>query len=60
MKTETWIPQRNELVKWNGKLHRIISVDMGGKCKIKVFSTTNRITKKFSGIDINELERCEN
>lgn len=57
IKEIVWHPEKNELVKWNGKLHRIISVSMAGKCKIKVFSTTNRITKKFSDIDIDDLEK---
>ena len=55
---KTWIPQPNETVRWNGKLFTIISCDMGGKCKIKAFTTTRRITKKFSDIDINELEKA--
>jgi hypothetical protein len=56
MKT-IWIPKLNELVKWQGKLFNFISVDSEGKCKIKQFTTTKRITKKFSNIDISELER---
>lgn len=50
------IPQPNTLVRFNGKLFVIISCNLGGKCKIKGFTTTKRITKKFSDIDISELE----
>jgi len=57
MKTN-WIPQPNELVRWQGKLFNVISVDMGGKCKIKGFTTTRRIAKKFI-VDISELTQCE-
>jgi hypothetical protein len=53
-----WIPQPKELVKWQDKLFSIISIDMGGKCKIKAFTTTRRITKKFI-VDISELTKCE-
>lgn len=56
--TKTWIPKSNELVKWNGKLFTIISCDLGGKCKIKAFTTTRRITKKFSDIDVSELQKA--
>lgn len=55
MKTN-WIPKQNELVEWQGKLFNIISVDMGGKCKIKGFTTTRRITKKFT-VDVSELKQ---
>lgn len=60
MTTTNWIPQPNEIVKWNGKLFKIISVDLGGKCKIKQFTTTQRISKKFAGIDISELSKINN
>lgn len=52
----TWIPKPNELVRWQGKLFTVISVNMGGKCKIKKFTTTRRISEKLSNIDISELE----
>ena len=55
MKTN-WIPKQNELVEWQGKLFNIIYVDMGGKCKIKGFATTRRITKKFT-VDVSELKQ---
>lgn len=57
MENNTWIPKPDQIVKWKNKLFTIISCDMGGKCKIKQFTTTRRITKKFSGIDISELEK---
>lgn len=57
MKNTNWIPEPKELVEWKGKLFNIISVDMGGKCKIKAFTTTKRIAKKFSNIDISELTK---
>ncbi len=57
MNTLTWFPKVNEMVHWNGKLFIVISCDMGGKCKIKKFTTTRRITEKFSGIDICELQQ---
>lgn len=57
MTTQIWIPKPNETIRWKGKLFTIISCNMGGKCKIKQFSTTGRITKKFSDIDISELEK---
>ncbi len=57
--TTNWIPQPNELVRWNGKLFNIISVDLGGKCKIKQFTTTRRIGKKFSNIDVKELQKVD-
>jgi hypothetical protein len=59
MAKTTWIPQPNELVRWNGKLFNIISVDLGGKCKIKQFTTTIRIGKKFSNIDVSELQKVD-
>ena len=54
------IPKPNEFVKWNEKLFVVISVDMGGKCKIKQFTTTRRISKIFSGVDISELRNVSN
>ena len=58
MTTKNWIPQPNELVRWNGKLFNIISVDLGGKCKIKVLTTTRR-SKNFSNIDVSELQKVD-
>lgn len=58
---KNWIPNQNELVrlKANNKLCVIISVDMGGKCKLKEFTTTKRITKKYSNIDISEINKLK-
>jgi len=55
--TTIWIPKPNELVKFNGKLHRVISCNFGGKCIIKKFSSTNRSLPLIKDIDISELER---
>jgi len=52
MKKSNWFPAPNELVKFRGQLFNIISVDMGGKCKIKQSKTR----KVLSNIDISELE----
>jgi hypothetical protein len=60
MNNKTWIPEPNELVRWQGKLHRVVSVDLGGKCKIKRITTTKRITKTMSNIDISELQNMNN
>lgn len=57
MKTTTWIPKPHEIVKYKGKLFTIISCNLGGKCKIKMFNTTARNTKRFFDIDISELEK---
>ena len=59
MTNKNWIPQPNELVRCKGKLFNIISVDLGGKCKIKQFTTTRRIGKKFSNIDVSELQKVD-
>ena len=56
MKNQNWIPKENQLVKWNGKLFNVISVSMGGKCNLRGFTTTRRITKRFKDVDINELQ----
>lgn len=55
MNSISWIPKANELVRWNNKLFIVISCDLGGKCKIKGFTTTKRITKTLRNIDISEL-----
>lgn len=57
MTNQIWIPKEKELVKWKGKLYTVISVNLGGKCNLKQFSTTSRITKKISEVDISELEK---
>ena len=46
-----WIPQPNEQIKWHNKLWKIISVDMGGKCKIKK-------NRKTLIVDVSELISC--
>lgn len=50
IKNQNWIPKENELVNWNGKLFNVISVNMGGKCNLKAFTTTRR------DVDINEIQ----
>jgi hypothetical protein len=52
-----WIPKPGESVRWNGKLFNVISVNLGGQCRIKGHTTTGRITKKFT-VDISELTPC--
>lgn len=55
--TQAWIPNPNEIVEWQGKLHKVISVNLGGKCVIKKITTTKRITKIIKDIDISELKQ---
>jgi len=59
MKTTNWIPQPNELVRFNGKLFNIISINLDNKCTIKQFTSTKRIGKKFSNINISELQKID-
>jgi len=40
---------------FNGKLHRVITCNLGGKCTLKKFSTTNRSLPLIKDIDISEL-----
>ena len=49
------IPKKNQLVMFNGKLHRVITCNLGGKCTLKKFSTTNRSLPLIKDIDISEL-----
>lgn len=56
MKKQLWIPRPNELVRWNGKFCIIIYVDLDGKCRIKDYTTTHWLTKRFT-VDVSELER---
>jgi hypothetical protein len=51
---KNWIPKPEELVRWQGKLYTVISVDFGGKVKIKKFTTTRRISEKYI-VDVSEL-----
>jgi hypothetical protein len=51
----TAIPIPNQLVSFKGKLYRVLSVNMGGKCKIKQVTTTRRFSKVLTEVDINDL-----
>jgi hypothetical protein len=46
MKKVNWIPKKDDLVMWQGKKVRIVSVDMGGKCRVRTFAFT---------VDVSEL-----
>ena len=54
---QAWIPNPNEIVEWQDKLHRVISVNFGGKCVIRKITTTKRIPKIIKDIDISELKQ---
>jgi hypothetical protein len=53
-KLEQWLPQPNETIRFNGKLFNFISIDFGGKCKIKDLKSK----KVLSNIDISELQKA--
>ena len=57
MKATNWIPKPSDLVRWEGKIFKIVSIDLGGKCRIKQFTTTKRIGKTFTEIDVSELKK---
>jgi hypothetical protein len=50
------IPKQGELVKWHGKEFRVISVNLGGKCKIKKTLLPHK-NKVYTDVDISELTR---
>jgi len=53
-KLEQWLPQPNQKILFNGKLFNFISIDFGGKCKIKDLKSK----KVLSNIDISELQKA--
>lgn len=53
----TWIPDNNEIVEYKGKLYRVISVNLGGKCVLKQVTTTRRIGKIIKDVDVSELKK---
>ena len=59
-KSINWIPQEKELVKWRDKLYVVLSVNLGGKCKIKQFTLSKRMSRVFTDIDVSELSRVKN
>ena len=59
MKNTIWIPKPNELVCWKGRIYKVISCNLGGKCTLKHFTTTKRITQKFSDVDVSELTKIQ-
>lgn len=54
-----WIPKSREIVRYKEKLYWVIGCNLGGKCVIKEFATTSRITKKIKDIDISELQKVK-
>jgi hypothetical protein len=51
MKTQTWIPNKNEEVLWNNAPWKVLSVNMGGKC------TLRKIGRVVKDVDLSELSQ---
>ena len=54
------IPQPHDMVEYKGKLYFVISVNLGGKCKLKQLTTTKRIGATLLNIDINDIKVISN
>ena len=53
MNNTNWTPKINEIVKWQGNLYRVISINMSGECELA--TSQDGVTQIQSGIDISEL-----
>ena len=57
MKNLTWIPQKNEVVTFNNQPHKLLSMDMGGKCTVRLM--VGKARKVIKNVDLSELSKIE-
>jgi hypothetical protein len=57
MKTQTWIPNKNEVVLWNSAPWKVLSVNMGGKCTLKQIPLSRKIGRVVKDVDLSELSQ---
>jgi len=56
MKTQTWIPEKNEVVTFQGQPHKLLSMNMGGKCSLRLM--VGKAKKVVKGVDLSELKKA--
>lgn len=55
MKTQTWIPNKNEVVLWNYAPWKVLSVNIGGKCTLRQIPLSRKIGRIVKDVDLSEL-----
>ena len=55
--TKQWIPEPREIVIYNGRGYRFLSMNLAGKCTIKQIPLSRKIGKIHRDIDISELSK---
>lgn len=53
-----WIPKPGEIVMCAGKLYKLVSMDLGGTCKIKQLSATAKFPET-KVVDIRDIFKTE-
>lgn len=56
METKVWIPKPGEEVLFNGHLVKVISCNLGGKCKLKRHLLPHK-GRVINDVDISELKQ---
>jgi hypothetical protein len=54
--TTTFIPQLGDLVIYQTLLWRVVRISLGGKCTLRKYSNTRRLTKGVTA-DISEITK---
>ena len=55
MKTQKWIPEKNEIVIYNTLPHKVLSINMGGKLVLKPIYT--RAMRQIRDVDISDVSK---
>ena len=59
MKTQNWIPNKNEVVIWNNAHWKVLTVNMSGKCTLRQIPLSRKIGRVVNDVDLSELTQIK-